>query len=68
MKHQNYTVIFVIFLYVFVLRRMNFNTSDSGDIVTLFLCLFLIMRSAFKIYQDKNNHSDDTDNDEKNNS
>lgn len=53
-KQQDYTVIFVIFLYVFVLRRLQFNLSDSGDIVTLLLCFFLILRSAFRIYSDKN--------------
>lgn len=59
MKHQDYSVIFVIFLYIFVLRRMNFNISDSGDIVTLLLCFFLVFRSAFKIYRDKNNDNND---------
>ena len=55
MKQQDYTIIFVIFLYIFVLRRLNFNISDSGDIVTLLLCFFLVFRSAFRIYSDKNN-------------
>ena len=54
MKQQDYTIIFVIFLYIFVLRRLNFNISDSGDIVTLLLCFFLVFRSAFRIYSDKN--------------
>ena len=60
-KQQDYTIIFVIFLYIFVLRRFNFNVSDSGDIVTLLLCFFLVFRSAFRIYSDKNNkdHSDE---------
>lgn len=61
MRHQDYTVIFVIFLYIFVLRKLNFNTSDSGDMATLLLCFFLIFRSAFKIYRGKNDKSDDED-------
>ena len=60
MKQQDYTIIFVIFLYIFVLRRLNFNISDSGDIVTLLLCFFLVFRSAFRIYSDKNNSDENT--------
>lgn len=40
MKQQDYTIIFVIFLYIFVLRRFHFDTSDGGDITTLLLCFF----------------------------
>ncbi len=58
MKHQDYTVIFVVFLYVFVLRRFNFNLSDSGDLVTLLLCFFLVLRSAFKIARTKYSKDD----------
>ena len=50
MKQQDYTIIFVIFLYIFVLRRLNFNISDSGDIVTLLLCFFLVFRSVFFLF------------------
>ncbi|WP_455655000.1 hypothetical protein [Phascolarctobacterium sp.] len=62
MKQQDYTIIFVIFLYIFVLRRFHFDTSDGGDITTLLLCFFLVFRSAFRIYRNKNN-KDDSDND-----
>ena len=58
MKQQDYTIIFDIF----VLRRFHFDTSDGGDITTLLLCFFLVFRSAFRIYRDKNN-KDDSDKD-----
>ena len=55
MKQQDYTKFYILFLYIFLLHRLNFNISDSGDIVTLLLCFFLVFRSAFRIYSDKNN-------------
>lgn len=52
-KNQDYTLVFIIFLYVFVLRRLNFNLADSGDLMTVLLCLLIVVRSLIRIFRGK---------------